>query len=180
VNDSERKKPRWFTPGVGAIQWLWLSGLVIVLDQWTKWLTVENLGLYDRVYLLPVLDITHRRNTGAAFSFLADAGGWQRWFFVALALVVSIVIMFWLRSTPARGQMRQAIGLALILGGALGNVIDRALYGYVVDFILVHYKDWYFPAFNVADSSITVGAGLLILDALWQGRSAGGEKNSST
>ena len=178
MTDSQPKRRRWFTPGIGATQWLWLSAFVIGLDQWTKWLTVKHLDLYDRIYLLPFLDLTHRRNTGAAFSFLADAGGWQRWFFVTLALVVSVVIMFWLRSTPARGHLRQAMGLALILGGALGNVIDRALHGYVVDFILVHYNDWYFPAFNVADSAITLGAGLLILDALWEGRSDGIEKNS--
>lgn len=179
MNADAGKKPRWFTPGVGASRWLWLSGIVIVLDQWTKWLTVENLGLYERVYVLPVLDMTYRRNTGAAFSFLADAGGWQRWFFVALALVVSIVIMIWLRRTPARGYLRQAVGLALILGGAMGNVIDRAVHGYVVDFILAHYNEWYFPAFNVADSAISVGAGLLILDALREGRGSRVEKNSS-
>lgn len=170
MNTAAKKATRWLTYGVGASQWLWLSAVIIVLDQWTKWLTVQNMGLYDRVRILPILDITYRQNTGAAFSFLADAGGWQRWFFVTLGLIVSVIIMIWLRRTPRKGYLLQAIGLALIIGGALGNVIDRALVGYVVDFILVHYKGWHFPAFNVADSAISVGAGMLILDALLDGR----------
>lgn len=155
---------------LGATAWLWLSVLVIALDQGTKWLIVQRVELWESIAVNRFLDITHLHNTGAAFSFLADASGWQRWFFIALAIAVSIVIMIWLRRLPPRGQSPLAAGLALILGGALGNVIDRAHLGYVIDFIHVHWGDAYFPAFNVADSAISVGAGLLILDALFLGR----------
>ncbi len=161
---------RWFSIRAGASNWLWLSLAVILADQWVKNLIVEKFTLYQSVEVLPVLDITRLHNTGAAFSFLAGASGWQRWFFIGLGIVVSSVILIWLRRLPARGQHLLASGLALILGGALGNVIDRVQWGYVVDFIHVHYERWYFPAFNVADSAITVGAALLILDALMAGR----------
>ena len=156
----------WFSIRAGASNWLWLSLGIIILDRWVKLLIVDNFQLYQSVTVLPVLDITRLHNTGAAFSFLANASGWQRWFFIGLGVVVSGVILVWLRRLPERGQQLLASGLALILGGALGNVIDRVQWGYVVDFIHVHYERWYFPAFNVADSAITVGAGLLILDAL--------------
>ena len=161
---------RWLSIRAGASNWLWLSLAVILADQWVKNLIVEKFTLYQSVEVLPVLDITRLHNTGAAFSFLAGASGWQRWFFIGLGVVVSSVILIWLRRLPARGQHLLASGLALILGGALGNVIDRVQWGYVVDFIHVHYERWYFPAFNVADSAITVGAALLILDALMAGR----------
>jgi signal peptidase II len=161
---------RWFSLQAGASNWLWLSLAVILADQWVKNLIVEKFTLYQSVEVLPVLDITRLHNTGAAFSFLAGASGWQRWFFIGLGVVVSSVILIWLRRLPARGQHLLASGLALILGGALGNVIDRVRWGYVVDFIHVHYERWYFPAFNVADSAITVGAALLILDALLVGQ----------
>ncbi|MEE9142802.1 MAG: signal peptidase II [Gammaproteobacteria bacterium] len=151
----------------GASQWLWLAVVVVVLDQVTKWIIVGNFELYDRVAVLPVFELTRLHNTGAAFSFLSGAGGWQRWFFVALALVVSIVIMIWLRRTPKQGHGVLAAGLALILGGATGNVIDRIFYGYVIDFLHFHWGSSYFPAFNIADSAITIGAGLLIIDALF-------------
>lgn len=166
---SER---RWFGINAGASNWLWVSFVVMVLDQWVKGLVVERFDLYDSITVLPVLDITRLHNTGAAFSFLAGASGWQRWFFIGLGVVVSTAILIWLRRLPARGQQLLAAGLALILGGALGNVIDRVRWGYVVDFIHVHYERWYFPAFNVADSAITLGAVLLILDALLEGRRA--------
>ncbi len=115
--------------------------------------------------MLPVLDFTLLHNTGAAFSFLAGASGWQRWFFIGLAAVVSVVLVAWIWRTP-RGEKLLPLALSLILGGALGNVIDRVEHGYVVDFIHVHWGAAYFPAFNVADTAITVGAALLILDAL--------------
>lgn len=150
-----------------AIRWLVLSLIVIVSDQITKWLVFTRVELADRIYLNPLLDITHRHNTGAAFSFLADQSGWQRWLFSVLAIVVSVVIFVWMRRLPARGQTILAIGLALILGGALGNVIDRLHYGFVIDFVLVHYGDWQFPAFNIADSAITLGAAFLIFDSLF-------------
>jgi signal peptidase II len=157
---------RWFALNAGASNWLWLSLVVVALDQWSKRWIMAHFEEFGRVTLLPTLDIMRLHNRGAAFSFLSDAAGWQRWLFTALGLSVSAAIVFWLRRLPARGQHRLAAGLALIVGGALGNVIDRALWGYVVDFIRVHYEDWYFPAFNVADSAITAGAALLILDHL--------------
>jgi signal peptidase II len=157
---------RWFGLQAGASNWLWLSLLVIALDQWTKYLITEHLDEFEEVILLPVLELMRLHNEGAAFNFLSGASGWQRWLFITLGLVVSGAILFWLRRLPATGRSLLAAGLCLVLGGALGNVIDRVLWGHVIDFIRVHYEEWYFPAFNVADSSITVGAGLLILDNL--------------
>lgn len=156
----------WFALNAGASNWLWLTLMVVALDQWSKHWITEHFAEFERVSLLPMLEIMRLHNEGAAFSFLSHASGWQRWLFTALALLVSLAIVFWLRRLPAHGQHRLAAGLALIAGGALGNVIDRAMLGYVVDFIRVHYGAWYFPAFNVADSAITIGAGLLILDHL--------------
>jgi signal peptidase II len=144
--------------------WLWLSLAVIALDQATKFLVTRFLDLYDRVEVLPVLDFTLLHNTGAAFSMLASASGWQRWFFIGLAGVVSVVLTVWIWRIP-RGEKLLPLALALILGGAIGNVIDRIWHGYVVDFIHAHWGESYFPAFNIADSAITVGAVLLILDA---------------
>jgi signal peptidase II len=157
---------RWFALNAGASNWLWLTMAVVALDQWSKRWIMLHFDEFERVTLLPTLEIMRLHNQGAAFSFLSDASGWQRWLFSALGLIVSAGIVVWLRRLPARGQHRLAAGLALIAGGALGNVADRALLGYVVDFVRVHYADWYFPAFNVADSAITVGAALLILDYL--------------
>jgi len=155
----------WFTPTRGASNWLWLSFFVILLDQITKAMVTRSLELYDSIDLLPVLKLTHLQNTGAAFSMLANAGGWQRWFFIGLAIVVSAVLMMWLRRIRTPEQTILAVGLSLILGGALGNVIDRVWLGHVIDFIFVHWDNAYFPAFNVADSAITVGAGCLLWDA---------------
>jgi len=152
--------------------WRWLPVTlgVIVLDQFTKELILNNLVPYESIPVLPVLNITLMYNTGAAFSFLADAAGWQRWFFAALALGVCTGIVVWLRKLQARSQGLLACSLALVLGGALGNVIDRIKLGHVIDFIHVHWNAAYFPAFNVADSSITVGAALFLLDAFLEGR----------
>jgi signal peptidase II len=157
---------RWFGLNAGAANWLWLGVAVMALDQWTKWLVVESLEEFQQVVLLPVLELMRLHNTGAAFSFLSDAGGWQRWVFVGLGVAVSTGILVWLRRLPPKGQGLLAAGLSLIVGGALGNVIDRVLHGYVIDFIRVHYDEHYFPAFNVADSAITVGAVLIVLDNL--------------
>lgn len=154
-----------FTPTRGASNWLWLSFLVVLLDQATKAMVLRSLELYDTIELLPILNITHQSNRGAAFSLLANADGWQRWFFILLGLVVSIVLMAWLRRIRTPEQTLLAVALALVLGGALGNVIDRVWLGYVVDFIDGHWGDAHFPAFNVADSAITIGAVLLILDS---------------
>ena len=148
------------------LKWLWLSLVVVLLDQATKYLADSLLDWGQPVPVLPFFNLTLLYNTGAAFSFLSDAGGWQRWFFILLALGVSGVLVHWLRRLPA-GQLRMALALALILGGALGNVIDRIWFGHVIDFIQLYYRDWYWPAFNLADSAITVGAVLLIWDALF-------------
>ncbi len=157
-----------FTPTRGASNWLWLSFFVVLLDQSTKAMVLRSLELYDTIELLPVLNITHLHNTGAAFSFLANAGGWQRWFFIVLGLVVSVVLMGWLRRIRTPEQTLLAVGLSLVLGGALGNVIDRVWLGYVVDFIHAHWGEADFPAFNVADSAISIGAACLLLDAFFE------------
>lgn len=154
----------WFTPTRGASNWLWLSFFVVILDQVTKALVVNTVKLSDAIELLPILDIVYLENTGAAFSMLAQAGGWQRWFFIILALVVSVALMVWLRRIRSE-QILLAVGLSLVLGGALGNVIDRVMLGYVVDFIYFHWGPHYFPAFNVADTAISIGAGCVLLDA---------------
>jgi signal peptidase II len=144
--------------------WLWLSLFVVVFDQATKFLVTRFLELYDRVVVLPVLDFTLLHNTGAAFSLLANASGWQRGFFVTLGIVVSIALIAWLWRLP-RGEKFLPLALSLIIGGAIGNVIDRIAHGYVIDFIHAHWGGAYFPAFNIADSAITIGAALLIFDA---------------
>lgn len=143
--------------------WLWLSALVVIIDQITKYVADEYLSYGRAVELLPVFDLTLAYNTGAAFSFLADAGGWQRWFFSVLAGVVSVVLVVWIKRLKPQ-ETWLALALALILGGAVGNLYDRVMLGYVIDFISVHYQHYYFPAFNVADSAISVGAAILILD----------------
>lgn len=154
-------------------RWLPLALGVIVLDQATKAWMVQHFRIYESLHLLPVLDITLMFNTGAAFSFLSDASGWQKWVFVGLALGVGAAILGWLRRLQARSQGLLCCSLTLILGGALGNVIDRLRIGHVVDFIAVHWgREHYFPAFNVADSAITIGAILLLLDAWRESRSA--------
>lgn len=140
---------------------LWLALLVVVLDQLSKVVVSSWLQLYESVAVLPFFNFTLLHNPGAAFSFLADAGGWQRWFFTAIALFVSVVITVWLRRLPAEEKW-QAAALALILGGALGNVIDRLRFGYVVDFLDFYYQQWHWPAFNIADSAITVGVAILL------------------
>ena len=160
---SERK---WFAVNAGASSWLWLSIAVIGLDQVTKFLIMENFTEFEELKLLPVLELMRLHNEGVAFSFFSGGPEWQRWAFIVLGLTVSVGILVWLRRLPARGQHLMAAGLALVQGGALGNVIDRMLWGHVIDFIRVHYEEWYFPAFNVADSAITIGAALLILENL--------------
>lgn len=152
-------------PGKSA--WLLLSLLVILVDQLVKGYVSAHVKLFETVYVLPVFNIALFHNTGAAFSMLAGASGWQRWFFVVLALVISGLIAGWLWRSPKESGGWVAAGLALVAGGALGNVWDRLAQGYVVDFLQFHWHGWYFPAFNVADSCITVGAALLILDGLF-------------
>jgi signal peptidase II len=151
-------------------RWLPLSLAVIVADQASKAWILQHFSLFERVHLLPVLDVILTYNTGAAFSMLADAAGWQRWVFVCLALGVSVTLILWLRRLAAATHALVAAGLALIVGGALGNVLDRLRLGHVIDFIHAHWGQHYFPAFNVADSAITIGAGLLLLDAWREAR----------
>lgn len=150
---------------IGKLPWLWLSALVMALDLLTKNIVLESLRFAERVTVIPgYFDWTHVYNTGAAFSFLAGESGWQRWFFAAIAVVVSAVLVVWLKRLKPN-ETWLAVGLALVLGGALGNLYDRVVLGHVVDFILVHWQNThYFPAFNLADSAITVGAVLLVLD----------------
>ena len=162
IEKSERR--------AGGLRWLWLSLAVIVADQLSKSLVVGHLELYETIDVLPVFELTRLHNTGAAFSLLAQASGWQRWFFVGLAVVVSGGIVYWLRNLPRDSAPFLPVALALVLGGALGNLVDRVWHGYVIDFLHFHWEAAYFPAFNVADSAITVGAGLLILDAILEGR----------
>jgi signal peptidase II len=156
--------------------WMTVAAVVVVFDQATKWAIIEWVSLYEKVPLNSFINLTHQRNTGAAFSFLADAGGWQRWFFIALATVVSLIIAVWLWRIRRERQAVLAAGLALVLGGAIGNLIDRIALGYVTDFIQVWFGDWAFPSFNVADAGISVGAAFLIIDALFfSGRQAAKE-----
>ncbi|MGE7994096.1 signal peptidase II [Pseudomonas sp. NPDC089554] len=149
----------------GRLAWLWLSLLVLVIDQATKVYFDSSLSMYQQIVVIPdYFSWTLAYNTGAAFSFLADSSGWQRWLFAVIAVVVSAVLVVWLKRL-GRNETWLAIALALVLGGALGNLYDRVVLGHVVDFILVHWRNThYFPAFNVADSAITVGAVMLALD----------------
>ena len=154
------------------IVWMVVALLVVAADQVTKWAIVQYIPLYGKAPLYDFINLTHQQNSGAAFSFLANESGWQRWFFVALAAAVSAFIAHWLWRIRHQGPVILAAGLALVLGGAIGNLIDRILLGYVTDFIQVWFGNWAFPSFNVADSAITVGAALLIIDALFvSGRS---------
>jgi signal peptidase II len=156
----------------GSLPYLALSVAVVALDQLTKFLIERHLAVFESVTVLPVLEITRLHNTGAAFSFLADEAGWQRWLFTTLAIIVSIVLALWLRRIDSQARVL-ATAVALILGGAIGNVIDRVRLGHVIDFIYAHWDRHYFPAFNVADSAICVGAGLLLLDTWLSGRRDG-------
>ena len=151
------------------MKWLWVSVVVLLADQCTKLLADAMLALYQPVELIPYVALRKAYNSGAAFSFLADESGWQRWFFIALAMIVIGVLVVWLRRLPTT-EVRSSLALALILGGAAGNVVDRLVYGYVIDFIDVYYESWHWPAFNIADAAISVGAFLLLLDAFQGGK----------
>jgi signal peptidase II len=157
------------------MKWLWLSVLTVALDQLTKYIAEAELLLHKPVAVIPgFFNFTLMYNKGAAFSFLSDAGGWQRFLFAGLSTVISIFLLFWLRQISKDDEQKHnhilQIAIALILGGAIGNLIDRALTGEVVDFVQVYYSTYYFPAFNIADSAITLGAGLLILDMILETR----------
>ena len=146
--------------------WPWLAWAVVILitDQITKTLILNHYQLGDSTFITSFFNIVRAHNTGAAFSFLADAGGWQRWLFTGIGVAATIFIVWQLRAHP--GQKLFSFALSSILGGAVGNVVDRLMHGYVVDFLQFHYAGWYFPSFNLADSAITVGAACLILDEL--------------
>ena len=150
----------------GPSLWLWLALalLVLVLDQLTKWLIVGQFALGDGRVITSFFNLVRAHNTGAAFSFLAQAGGWQRWLFTGIGLAASALMIWMLRAHP--GQKLFGFAIACILGGAIGNVIDRLVHGYVVDFLDFHWAGWHFPAFNAADSAITLGAACLLLDEL--------------
>jgi len=152
------------------IAWISVSILIIAADQATKWAVIEWVPLYGKVPINFFVNVTHQQNQGAAFSFLADQAGWQRWFFVVLATAVSGVMIAWLWRIRQEGPIVLMAGLSFVLGGAIGNLIDRAMLGYVTDFIQVWFGSWAFPSFNVADSAITVGAVLLIFDAILSAR----------
>jgi signal peptidase II len=146
------------------LHWLGLAFILLMVDQFTKVLIVGYYHLGDSTYVTSFFNVVRVHNSGAAFSFLAGASGWQRWFFTVIGFVAAAVIVWMLKSHP--GQRLFSFAMACILGGAIGNVIDRLLHGYVIDFLDFHWRSWHFPAFNVADAAITVGAACLILDEL--------------
>lgn len=152
----------------GSLGWIWLAVLIVALDQLTKFLIEPWLAGQPPLVVIPgFANLVVVYNTGAAFSLLSSASGWQRWLFTGLAVVISALIIYWLRKTP-RGEWTTALPLAMILGGAMGNLIDRLRFGHVIDFVDLYYGDWHWPAFNVADASISVGAVVFILAGLFQ------------
>ncbi|GAA3970987.1 signal peptidase II [Allohahella marinimesophila] len=153
-------------------RWLWLTLVVIILDLATKAMATAWLDYAIPVPVIPYFNLTLLHNTGAAFSFLASAGGWQRWFFIVLAIVISAVLLTWLGRLK-RHETWLAIALALVLGGAIGNVYDRIVHGYVVDFIHLYYGSYSWPAFNIADSAISIGAVMMVIDVFRGGSGAG-------
>ncbi|MDI1270014.1 MAG: signal peptidase II [Polaromonas sp.] len=163
-------KTTFGTTSPSLLPWLGLALILLIADQLTKVLILGYYQLGDATYVTSFFNVVRVHNTGAAFSFLASASGWQRWFFTAIGIAAALFILWMLKSHA--GQKLFSFALACILGGAVGNVIDRTLYGYVVDFLDFHYAGWHFPAFNVADSAITVGAICLVLDELLRVRNA--------
>jgi signal peptidase II len=152
------------------LKWLWLSLLAVILDQVSKLTIAGSMQLYESIEIMPFFKLTYVHNTGAAFSFLSEAGGWQRWFFAGLALAISAGIAVWLTRLKEHETLL-AVALALVLGGAVGNLIDRLAYGYVIDFLDVYYDAWHWPAFNIADSAITLGVMLMLLESFGVGQS---------
>lgn len=144
--------------------WLWFSLLLLAADMLTKYVVMNSMQLGESIEILPVFNFTYMHNYGAAFSFLSEAGGWQRWFLSIIAVTVSVLLTYWLKKLRA-DQWQLCAAYAMVLGGAIGNLLDRLIHGYVVDFIHFYYQQWHYPAFNIADIAIVCGAGLLILDA---------------
>lgn len=153
------------------LKWLWLSFITLILDQWSKIAIDSSMRLYESITIIPFFNLTYVRNLGAAFSFLSDAGGWQRWFFSAMALTISIILTVWIYRLK-KHETLLAVALSLILGGAIGNLIDRLAYGYVIDFLDVYYQNWHWPAFNVADMAICLGVFLMLLESFGVGKKA--------
>jgi signal peptidase II len=151
-----------------GLRWLWLTVIFLVLDQVTKQLAATNMDLGQSINVLSFFNITYVHNPGAAFSFLADQGGWQRWLFTAIAAIASVVFIVWLAKTPKQ-QVLLGVAFSFMLSGALGNLIDRVLFGYVIDFLDFYGFGYHFPAFNIADSMIFIGAVLMILDSFKNG-----------
>ena len=148
----------------GMLPWLGLAFVIVLVDQFTKLLVINQFALGDSLRVFSFFNLVRVHNSGAAFSFLSGAGGWQRWLFTGIAVAAVVLIVWMLRSHA--GQRLFAFALANILGGAIGNVLDRLIHGYVVDFLDFHSRGWHFPAFNVADSAISIGAACLILDEI--------------
>ncbi len=165
---SPSKRPKLVPNHSQALVWYALALLVIGLDQWTKWLAESKLSFHEPIPVIePFLNWTLAYNNGAAFSFLADQGGWQKWFFAALAALMAIFLIVYLSRAPRQARLLN-VGLALILGGAIGNLIDRLRLGKVVDFIHVHYADvWHYPIFNIADMAICIGVAMVVIDMLF-------------
>ena len=158
-----------------AWRWWWLVLLLLVVDQVTKQLVHQQMSLGQSIDLLPFFNLTYVRNYGAAFSFLSDAGGWQRWFFTVLAIVMSVIISIWMSRAPA-ANLKLGLALSLILAGAVGNLIDRSIFGFVIDFFHLHYQGWSYPVFNIADSVICIGAALLIWESFTNETGASNER----
>ena len=163
-----KKTPKMVANGSRAFMWYLLAHAVLMIDQWTKWLAETNLNFLEPVPVIePFLNWTLAYNYGAAFSFLADQAGWQKWFFFFFSLVMSLFLIVYLVKAPRKAKLL-SFGLALVLGGALGNLIDRLLHGHVIDFIHVHYADvWHYPIFNIADIGICIGVALIVIDMLF-------------
>ncbi|MCQ8877822.1 signal peptidase II [Pseudoalteromonas shioyasakiensis] len=147
-----------------GLVWLWLSLLLLVADFASKTLVVNTMNLRDSIDILPFFNLTYVHNYGAAFSFLSDESGWQRWFLSIIAITISGLLIWWLKRLPASNKILCG-AYSLVLAGAIGNLYDRMYYGYVIDFLHFYYESWHFPAFNIADSAICVGAALLLFDA---------------
>ncbi|WP_386687383.1 signal peptidase II [Lonepinella sp. MS14437] len=160
-----------------GLPYLWLALFAFIADLATKYIIVENFQLYESINILPIFNLTYARNTGAAFSFLADHSGWQKYFFIGLALTISAILIYFLQKNTALQKLQNS-AYALIIGGALGNMVDRMYHGFVVDFLDFYWQDWHYPVFNVADIAICVGAGLLVLDALKNGEHKKSEKKA--
>ncbi|MGM8870063.1 signal peptidase II [Psychrobacter sp. 2Y5] len=162
------KTPKVVANGSRAFIWYLLSIAIIIIDQWTKWLAETTLNFLEPIPVIkPFLNWTLAYNYGAAFSFLADAGGWQKWFFSGLALVIALFLLVYLIRAPRNAKLL-SLGLAMVLGGAIGNLIDRVRLGKVVDFIHVHYADvWHYPIFNIADIAICIGVAIIVIDMLF-------------